>query len=61
MEVLGWLKEGKTSWEIAVLLQISERTVNFHVANIMKKMDAKNRTQAVAIALSKGLMDASLE
>jgi LuxR family transcriptional regulator, quorum-sensing system regulator CviR len=57
IEVLSWLKEGKTSWEIARILQITERTVNFHVRNIMKKLDANNRTHAVAIAVADRLFD----
>jgi LuxR family transcriptional regulator, quorum-sensing system regulator CviR len=57
IEVLSWLKEGKTSWEIATILLISERTVNFHVGNVIKKLDAKNRTHAVAIAVAEQLLD----
>ena len=47
-EVLGWLKEGKSSWDISMLLGISERTANFHAANIMRKLGTYNRAQAVA-------------
>ena len=56
MEVLLWLKRGKSSWEIAVILNITERTVNFHVKNIMTKLNAVSRTQAVALAIEKGLI-----
>jgi DNA-binding CsgD family transcriptional regulator len=56
-EVLNWLIQGKSSWDISVILGISERTVNFHVYNIMKKLDASNRPQAVAIAAHLGLVD----
>ena len=55
-EVLNWLKEGKSSWDISVILGISERTVNFHTYNIMQKLNAVNRLQAVAIALHLGLI-----
>lgn len=55
-EVLDWLKEGKRSWDIAVILGIGERTVNFHVANILDKLGVTNRTQAVAVALARGLI-----
>lgn len=51
MEVLKWLKEGKTRWEIAHILSISHRTVSFHVNNIFKKLDVVNSSQAVAVAL----------
>jgi DNA-binding CsgD family transcriptional regulator len=56
-EVLNWLKQGKSSWEISVILGISERTVNFHVYNIMEKLDATNRPQAVAVATRLGLIE----
>jgi DNA-binding CsgD family transcriptional regulator len=56
-EVLNWLKQGKSSWDISVILGISERTVNFHVHNIMQKLEAVNRTQAIAVATSMGLID----
>ena len=53
VEVLKWLKEGKSSFEVSMILNISEKTVNFHCNNIMRKLDAVNRVQAVAIALEK--------
>jgi DNA-binding CsgD family transcriptional regulator len=56
-EVLRWMLEGKTSWEISIILALSERTVNFHVANILSKFNATNRTQAVAIALKHNLIE----
>ncbi|MFZ0945966.1 MAG: LuxR C-terminal-related transcriptional regulator [Syntrophobacteraceae bacterium] len=56
-EVLGWLKQGKSSWEISVILNISERTVNFHIYNIMQKLEAVNRPHAVAVAASLGLIE----
>lgn len=57
LETLKWLKLGKTSWEISVILNISERTVNFHINNIIKKLNATNRTHAVAIACSMGVLE----
>jgi DNA-binding CsgD family transcriptional regulator len=54
-EILKWLKKGKSSWEISVILNISERTVNFHVGNIMQKLNAVSRTHAVAIYIEKGI------
>lgn len=56
-EILSWLKKGKTTWDISVLLGISERTVKFHISNIMKKLDAATRAHAVAIAIEQGLVD----
>lgn len=58
-EVLDWLKLGKSSWDISVILGISERTVNYHVYNIMQKLGAVNRPQAVAAAIHLGLIDIS--
>ena len=50
IEVLKWIKEGKTSWETSKILNISKRTVDFHVNNIINKLNASNRIHAVAIA-----------
>jgi DNA-binding CsgD family transcriptional regulator len=56
LEVLNWLKEGKTSWEISMILKRSERVIGFHVNNILKKLNAMNRTHAVAIALDNNII-----
>ncbi|MDD2319375.1 MAG: helix-turn-helix transcriptional regulator [Geobacteraceae bacterium] len=56
-DVLNWLKQGKSSWDISAILGISERTVNYHVYNIMEKLEAVNRPQALAIALRLGLIE----
>ena len=45
---LAWVAEGKSDWEIAVILGLSESTVRFHVDNARRKLGAVNRTQAVA-------------
>ena len=50
-EILTWLMEGKSSWDIGQILSISERTVKFHVNNICIKLNAVNRTHAVAKAI----------
>lgn len=55
-EILQWTLKGYTGWEISQKLQISERTVMFHVVNAMKKLKARNRAQAAATALSFGLL-----
>jgi LuxR family transcriptional regulator, quorum-sensing system regulator CviR len=55
-EILKWVKQGKSTWDISVLLGISERTVKFHISNIMQKLDAGSRTHAVAIAIEQGLV-----
>lgn len=56
-EVLNWLKLGKSTWDISKILGISERTVNFHVDTLLRKLDVMNRTQAVAVAIGEGLID----
>lgn len=56
IEVLNWIKEGKTSWEIGMILGISERTINFHINNIKNKLSCNNRCQAVAVALNSKLI-----
>lgn len=56
VEVLKWMKSGKTNWEISMILNISERTVKFHVQNIERKLDAVNKAHAVAIAMDTGLV-----
>jgi DNA-binding NarL/FixJ family response regulator len=55
-EVLTWAGRGKTSSEIAIILGVSERTVNFHCDQAMKRLDVINRTQAVAKAIAEGLI-----
>ena len=45
---LAWVAEGKSDWEIAVILGLAESTVRFHVDNARRKLGAVNRTQAVA-------------
>ena len=55
-EVLFWITEGKTAWDISQLLVVSERTVNFHLDNIFKKLGAVNRPHAVARAMSYGML-----
>ena len=54
--VLGWMKEGKTNWEIAQIVGVTERTVRFHVESIFMKLDAHSRAQAVAVAMEHRLL-----
>ena len=55
-EILRWAADGKTSWEVSVILHISERTVKFHLNQASHKLNAVNRTAAVAKALARGLI-----
>jgi DNA-binding CsgD family transcriptional regulator len=56
-EVLSWVARGKSAWEVAQILHITGRTVEEHVHNVVRKLGASNRTQAVAIALHNRLID----
>ncbi len=56
-ECLLWAAEGKTGWEIANIVNISERTVTFHLQNAAHKMGVVNRQQAISRALSMGLIE----
>jgi DNA-binding CsgD family transcriptional regulator len=56
-EVLNWIKQGKSTWDISLILGISDNTVKFHIKNIFKKLDSVNRIQAVATAVQEGLID----
>ncbi|HID52832.1 MAG TPA: response regulator transcription factor [Anaerolineae bacterium] len=57
LEVLQELARGLQNKEIAAKLVISERTVKFHVSAILAKLDAGNRTEAVAVAAQHGLVN----
>jgi LuxR family transcriptional activator of bioluminescence operon len=56
-ECLLWAAEGKTGWEIANIIKISERTVTFHLQNVIHKLGVVNRQQAISRALSMGLIE----
>jgi two-component system, NarL family, response regulator LiaR len=55
LEVLRHLAQGIGDREISQKLEISEKTVSFHVGNILSKLHLANRTQAALYALRKGL------
>jgi DNA-binding NarL/FixJ family response regulator len=57
LECLTWSGRGKTSPEIAAILGLSKRTVNFHIENACHKLNVATRTEAVAKATSGGLID----
>ena len=50
-ECLKWVAAGKTDWEIAQILNISEQTAHSYVQNALIKLGARTRAQAVALAL----------
>ena len=55
-QVLTWTSQGKTSFEIAKILNLSENTINNYVVNVTKKLGASNRTHAVSKAIHLGLI-----
>jgi DNA-binding NarL/FixJ family response regulator len=57
IEVLRYVSEGNRNRDIAESLFISEETVKVHVRHIMDKLGASDRTQAVAIAVRRGIID----
>jgi len=48
-EVAGWVAQGKTNPEIAIILQISPRTVEKHMERVLQKLGVENRTAAAVI------------
>lgn len=55
--VLRLVADGKTNKEIAVSLDLSEKTVKNHVRNIFHKLQVYDRTQAAILAIRKGLIE----
>ncbi|MCC6244809.1 MAG: response regulator transcription factor [Gemmatimonadaceae bacterium] len=55
-EVLNCLAQGMSNIEIGRTLFISEGTVKAHVKAILQKLDARDRTQAITIAIKRGLV-----
>lgn len=56
IDILRWTAEGKTSNEISILMAISNRTVNFHVHNILKKLSVSNKIAATVKAMLYNLL-----
>ena len=56
LEVLRLIRDGHRNKQIADQLAIAETTVNFHIKNLVDKLDANDRTHAVTIALRRGFL-----
>jgi DNA-binding NarL/FixJ family response regulator len=56
LEVLRLLAQGLPSKTIATRLHISENTVKFHVGSILGKLGSASRTEAVSVAIRRGLI-----
>jgi DNA-binding CsgD family transcriptional regulator len=56
VQILHWVREGKSNHEIGMVLTISPLTVKNHIQRILKKLQASNRTQAVSKAMELRLL-----
>jgi LuxR family quorum-sensing transcriptional regulator LasR len=56
-ECLKWMASGKTTWEMARILNCSEATINYHVTNIRGKFGVTSKVAATLKAASMGLLD----
>lgn len=61
LEILALIARGRSNKEIAGRLGISERTVKFHVAALLKKLSAFSRTEALVVALRLRLIELESE
>jgi DNA-binding response OmpR family regulator len=57
VEVLTWVARGKTSVEIAQIVGLTKRTVDFHIDNARNKLSASTRTEAVIKATAGRLIE----
>lgn len=46
LDVLHWMCDGKSNWEISQILGLSQHTVKHHVSNILNKLEVSNRQNA---------------
>lgn len=53
-EILHWISEGKSDWQIGRILAISAKTVNYHTENVKRKFGVATRMQAVVSAIQQG-------
>ena len=61
MEILGHMAKGYLNKQIADELDISEQTVKNHITSILRKLNVNARTQAVVVAIKKGLVSVTKE
>lgn len=54
IEILSWIASGKSDWQIGQILNISDKTVNFHVENMKRKCGVATRIQVVVRAVCEG-------
>jgi len=56
-DCLMWTAHGKSSWDIGMIMNISENTVNFHLKNAMRKLGTTSRTAAVVKSIRSNLIE----
>lgn len=56
LDTLSWTAQGKTAWEVGVILGMSEKTVNFHLGNAMRKLDVNSKHLAVLKCITAGVL-----
>lgn len=55
-QVLHWIRHGKSNRDIGTITGLTERVVTFHVANVLRKLDASSKLVAVLNAIRSGLL-----
>lgn len=56
LEIVKLCALGKTAWEIGQILNVAERTVNYHIKNLITKFNACNKMSAVIAASKAGYL-----
>jgi DNA-binding NarL/FixJ family response regulator len=56
LEILRLVAEGRPNREVAKILWVTDQTIKFHLANTYKKLDVRNRTEAIRWAIARGLV-----
>ncbi len=53
-EVLEWCASGKSDWQIGQILNLSPKTVNYHIENSKRKLRVSTRIQAIVVSVRQG-------
>jgi DNA-binding CsgD family transcriptional regulator len=53
-QILEWIATGKSDWQIGQILEISNKTVNYHAENLKRKYGVGTRIQMVVAAMRRG-------
>jgi DNA-binding CsgD family transcriptional regulator len=56
LEVLLWASQGKTNWEISIILRRTEATIVYHMKESIRRLQANNKTHAVSKAIRLGFL-----